>query len=240
MIAERQVHPMFPEPFYCLHLLSGLEEVVEIGGSWHNPYHLISRACGRYRNISYDPLGYFSKYDNWFAGQTLPVDIEADALSLPLEDDSVDAVIASHVLEHIWNPIGALMEWMRVVRAAPEGMLGQHGQPTGRGGFVYLVIPHKDRMTDERCADRTAPLTTVTELTDRYTGFIPQPEDYPGDTSQHRSFWTPKSFLEFVEAMRRSHQWLFKLHFEIEAFLSRDENVGNGFVCVLRKVTRRA
>jgi SAM-dependent methyltransferase len=50
-------------------------------------------------------------------------------------DDSYDAVLASHVLEHIANPLGALKEWARVVRP---------------GGYVLLIVPHRDGTFDHR------------------------------------------------------------------------------------------
>jgi SAM-dependent methyltransferase len=49
--------------------------------------------------------------------------------------DSYDAVLASHVLEHLANPLGALLEWGRVVRP---------------GGHVLLIVPHRDGTFDHR------------------------------------------------------------------------------------------
>jgi SAM-dependent methyltransferase len=62
----------------------------------------------------------------------------------PLADDSYDAVVSSHVLEHFANPIGALREWLRVLRP---------------GGWVVTVLPHK-----EGCADHRRPTTTLEHL----------------------------------------------------------------------------
>ncbi len=52
-----------------------------------------------------------------------------------------DALLASHVLEHIANPLGALKEWSRVVRP---------------GGHLLLVMPHRDGTFDHR-----RPVTTL-------------------------------------------------------------------------------
>lgn len=49
--------------------------------------------------------------------------------------DSYDAVLASHVLEHLANPLGALAEWSRVVRP---------------GGQLLLIVPHRDGTFDHR------------------------------------------------------------------------------------------
>lgn len=61
-----------------------------------------------------------------------------------LETDSYDAVISSHVLEHIANPIAALREWMRVLRP---------------GGNLLIVLPHK-----EGCADHRRPTTSLEHM----------------------------------------------------------------------------
>jgi SAM-dependent methyltransferase len=59
---------------------------------------------------------------------------EATDLS-PVPDSSYEAVLASHCLEHVANPIRALEEWKRVLV---------------KGGFLLLVLPHKDGTFDWR------------------------------------------------------------------------------------------
>ena len=59
-------------------------------------------------------------------------------------DDTYDAVLASHVLEHLANPLGALAEWRRVVRP---------------GGHLVLIVPHRDRTFDHR-----RPITLLAHL----------------------------------------------------------------------------
>ena len=49
-------------------------------------------------------------------------------------DGSFDFVVAAHVIEHMRNPIGAVVNWLRVVR---------------EGGQVYLVVPDKRRTFDK-------------------------------------------------------------------------------------------
>jgi len=48
---------------------------------------------------------------------------------------SYDALLASHVLEHLANPLGALRTWSRAVRL---------------GGHLLLVVPHRDGTFDHR------------------------------------------------------------------------------------------
>jgi SAM-dependent methyltransferase len=64
----------------------------------------------------------------------------------PLLDDSYDAVLSSHVIEHFANPIGALHEWLRVLRP---------------GGHLVTVAPHK-----EGCADHRRPTTPLAHMVD--------------------------------------------------------------------------
>lgn len=48
-------------------------------------------------------------------------DVESDALDLPMKDQSVDGILAKHLLEHVLDPIKALYEWKRVLK--PGGKL---------------------------------------------------------------------------------------------------------------------
>lgn len=66
-------------------------------------------------------------------------------------DGAYDALLGSHVLEHIADPLGALAEWQRVVRPA---------------GHVLLVLPHREGTFDHR-----RPITSLEHLrTDRDRG----------------------------------------------------------------------
>jgi SAM-dependent methyltransferase len=59
-------------------------------------------------------------------------------------NDAYDALLASHVVEHLANPLGALAEWQRVVRP---------------GGYVLLIVPHRDGTFDHR-----RPITSLAHL----------------------------------------------------------------------------
>jgi SAM-dependent methyltransferase len=76
----------------------------------------------------------------------VPVDVIADATQLALRDGSLDFVIANHLLEHLEDPIGALIEWQRVLTP---------------GGVLYLTLPDQ-----RRTFDRERNLTTVHHLLD--------------------------------------------------------------------------
>lgn len=53
----------------------------------------------------------------------------------PIADSSYDAVLSSHVVEHLANPLRSLAEWRRVVRP---------------GGHLLMVAPHKEGTFDHR------------------------------------------------------------------------------------------
>ena len=61
-----------------------------------------------------------------------------------LADGTYDAILASHVIEHIADGLTALREWRRVVK--PQG-------------FVVLVVPHREGTFDHR-----RPVTTLAHL----------------------------------------------------------------------------
>jgi SAM-dependent methyltransferase len=61
-----------------------------------------------------------------------------------MRDGEYDALLASHVLEHVADPLGALGEWQRVVRP---------------WGHILLVIPHYEGTFDHR-----RPVTTLEHL----------------------------------------------------------------------------
>ena len=65
--------------------------------------------------------------------------LEATDLS-PIESASYDFVLASHTLEHIANPLGALREWTRTLKA---------------GGVLVVVLPDRERTFDHRRAVTT-------------------------------------------------------------------------------------
>lgn len=52
-----------------------------------------------------------------------------DGKKLPFEDESIDSVFSSHVLEHIEEPLEAIREWFRVLKI---------------GGYLIIIVPHRD------------------------------------------------------------------------------------------------
>ena len=90
---------------------------------------------------------YVDCFKEFGAAPTL-ADYYGDACHLPFHDHALDYVIASHVLEHVANPVAALAEWYRVVRP---------------GGIIYFVVPNR-----LAAFDHARELTTVEHLLNDY------------------------------------------------------------------------
>jgi SAM-dependent methyltransferase len=70
--------------------------------------------------------------------------VGGDDLLARIADGAYDAVISSHVIEHLADPLGALAAWRRITRP---------------GGHLLLVAPHKEGTFDHR-----RPTTTLAHL----------------------------------------------------------------------------
>ncbi len=69
----------------------------------------------------------------------------ADGINLGMiKDQQYDFVLSCHSIEHIANPIKALLEWKRIIK---------------NEGFMVLVVPHKDQTFDNK-----RPVTTLKHL----------------------------------------------------------------------------
>ena len=109
--------------------------VLEIGPG-HVPYPVGAGASVRYadrpieggRDLNFPEL----VGEPWGPPSDLAVDLDVDGLTA-IEDASLDAVVASHVLEHVAAPIAALAEFERVLRP---------------GGRTVLVVPERRQTFD--------------------------------------------------------------------------------------------
>lgn len=77
-----------------------------------------------------------------------------EGTALQIESGSYDCVIASHCLEHIANPMRALLEWKRLLR---------------RDGLLLLILPHPQHTFDWR-----RPVTTLEHLKQDYAANMPE------------------------------------------------------------------
>jgi SAM-dependent methyltransferase len=74
-----------------------------------------------------------------FAAEKCLADVLSDGGVLPFRDSSLDYVASSHLLEHLSDPAGAIVEWYRVVKP---------------GGIIYMIVPDH-RLTFDRPRKRT-------------------------------------------------------------------------------------
>jgi len=149
---------------------------IEVGQSAHNPFGLAH--C---LNIDNDdnPETEFKQSQMKLCGEISKVDIKCEGDDLPFKDNTLDFVLSSHVLEHFFDPIKTINEWLRVVK---------------KKGLVFMIIPHAFRTFD-----KGRPLTSVKELMDRHSGKIkPADSDNKG---QHWSVWVTETFMELCDAL---------------------------------------
>ncbi len=147
--------------------LKGLKGV-EIGASAHNNYFLDAINIDRWGESDTE----YKREERMLALHAAKVDVVAPGDELPLEDDSVDFVFSSHVIEHFPDPLRALYEWVRVARR-----------------YVVVVAPHRDRTFD-----RDRALTSVAELLARHR------ERFTSEEDRHWSVWSCESFIEMCDA----------------------------------------
>lgn len=60
----------------------------------------------------------------------------AKADSLPFKANTYDFIVHSHVIEHLYDPISAANEWLRIVKE--------------RTGVLYIIVSHKKRTFDKK------------------------------------------------------------------------------------------
>ena len=157
-------HP--PSPFVLEHLRGRLG--VEIGAGAHNDYKLRAINVDRYPEM--DTI--YKHEELRLSGRMAAIDLVSMGDDLPLRDETVDFVFASHVIEHFPDPLRALEEWSRVARDR-----------------IVVVVPHRDRTFD---AGRD--LSTPEELLERYRSGFTSAED------KHWSVWTRESFVAMCDA----------------------------------------
>lgn len=161
---------LFPESALAHQLLDGLRGI-EIGESAHNAFGLNTINVDKFGED--DPRGQVYRDSQVeLCGVAAEVDVVASGDSLPFADQSYDFVLASHVIEHFYNPVAALKEWCRIARK-----------------YVFLVVPKRDALE----SDRDKPLTSLPEIQARQ-----QQPSYESD--EHHSRWTSDGFSEMCAA----------------------------------------
>jgi predicted SAM-dependent methyltransferase len=200
-------------------------------GALHRPLRVSPRARVTYVDRLWEH-GLRQQYPELSAHRLTPVDVCDDGERLGrIADASQDFVIANHFLEHCQDPIGTLMNFLRVLRP---------------GGVVYLAVP------DHRYTfDRARPVTPLAHLLrdhergpegsrrphfEEWTRLVNGVEDVGAvaeqvehlmcvDYSIHYHVWSQAEFLGLLLLLRQ------RQGFEIELFLKRRYEM----IAVLRK-----
>ena len=86
----------------------------------------------------------------YYPGRKAGYQFICDATDLSaIPPETYDFVLASHVIEHIANPVKALRDWIRVLK---------------KDGVLLLMVPHRDGVSEQ-----LRPLTTLKHLVEDFT-----------------------------------------------------------------------
>lgn len=224
---------LFQESALAHQLLDGLTGY-EIGGAAHNSFGLDTLNVDRVSHEHPDFAPYASEQIR-LGGEVMPVDIVAPGDCIPVPDQSADFVISSHVIEHFYDPISAIKEWMRIATK-----------------YIFIICPHRDALD----SDRDKPLTGLEEHIERFkmVRFENIPEAMQNkdplsidlisatsefldrklrNTDDHHSRWTLESFCDMCDWICRQD---FGDGWEIVKALPVDDKVHNGLCVVLKKM----
>jgi len=167
-------------------------------------------------------------------------DIIDDAQNLiKIEDDTFDFCIVNHVLEHMRNPLGAVVNWLRILKP---------------GGILYLSVPDVNNSLDNG-----RPVTDITHLYNdslttnpdadfnhflecaKYWNKLEDPhkiqqiaqENYLRDYSIHYHTFNQNSIKEFFHWMDSNNPGLFK----IVEFKESEINGVHEYIYIIEKGT---
>ena len=73
-----------------------------------------------FKNIN---IGTLQGHQLSFSKELAKVHIVSPGDQLPFTNNSIDFVINSHVLEHFFDPIKAIKEWLRVVKCGEKDII---------------------------------------------------------------------------------------------------------------------
>ena len=210
----------------------GYRQGIEIGGA-NNPINMIDK---RIIILQVDYCDHSTKNDVFKDKHLVKVDIVDDGEKLTtIQDDSLDFIVACHMLEHCKNPIGTIRNFIAKVKT---------------GGIIFLAVPDK-----RYSFDRNREITLFEHLVlddmdpsdtrDREHFFNEKPEVFfteqeinrvqksiENDERKHFHVWDSNAFLEFIYEAKKylNHTYSIELVGNLENGL-----ISNEILCVLRK-----
>lgn len=179
---------------------------IELGAAAHNPFDLPE--C-----INVAPREneeFYKKAQIDMCGEFRDIDIHADAEKLPFDDDSLDYIISSHVVEHIPDLIGAFLEWRRVLKP---------------GGIVFMIFPKKDALP----SDVGRPLSTIDNFIFAHIEPLTRAIN-ERRTDNHIWVFSLQSMIDLINHCNHA----YGLGWEIIEAQETDDKVGNGHTIVCR------
>jgi SAM-dependent methyltransferase len=203
----------FPEMPLAHQYLDG-KEGLEIGSAAHNSFGLAgSRNVAPVEQEWDRDFEFFKGSQIRMCGYYDQVDIEAEARNIPVDADSQDYVISSHVIEHLPDPILVFWEWTRIIKD---------------NGIVFMIVPLRTALP----ADASRPVSKIEAICqanlDHITVESWDYEQHPVPGGQRGHYWvytidTMKTLID-----RAGLPWT------LEAEEAKDSKVGNGFTLVYR------
>ena len=138
---------------------------------------------------------------------------EDDRILEKFTDDSLDFVIANHLLEHLEDPLGALKNFLRVLRT---------------GGILFLSVPDKNHTFDKSRA-----VTTIEHLLrdhlegparSRLSHHEESVRHTPGELEEEEIQKRAKAYMDAGRDIH-FHCWRQTEMFEIFVYLQKRENL---------------
>jgi GT2 family glycosyltransferase/Tfp pilus assembly protein PilF/SAM-dependent methyltransferase len=183
--------------------LDGLHGV-EIGPSAHNPFGLNTINVGLH-----DPI-YEQEQINR-VGKAAELDIVAKADDLPIETESKDFIITSHLIEHCPNFVKTLIEWFRVIKS---------------DGYIFMITPHRSAAP----SDVGKSLTSWSHLFQDYVN-----DRTPENEPEAGRFGHCHYHIFSFELMKRFIHNVFGDRLRLVDSQKQDDKDGTGFTLIYQK-----
>lgn len=192
---------------------------IELGAAAHNPFDLpdctfIAPCDGKdylYQK-DMDDYRHYVAHNATMVSEEAPIHAIGDFQHIPKENNSIDYIVTSHVIEHAPNTIAAFVESSRVLK---------------NGGIFFCIFPKRNAWV----GDVVRPLTSLDDMITTFDRGITM-ADMPHETWRgHYQVFSLQSMIRCVNYMNQAGlgSWL------IEAVEETDSKVGNGHTIVLRK-----